>query len=305
MACRRKCSTVAPRCGGTAASTVSPVGEAANRSVSAQRRTAEPVGIGPTARLEGKTESTAFRRGRRRGPGRPLSPAKLRYISGVADHSGTDRWLEDWTKGRTCSGAFRRRGKGDPGRPRQTAKPRTEVFRHRGEQLNCEVGAAKWSPKAQLEENARSEVFCTDEQAASESCSVGDARSPRCLDVAALPNPMRWTRGRGAKGTPEPMRFDAAAKANPEAPSRTAHAAPEALRRRRTSARCEARGRRSCPPKKLDSRRFGDEEKADSTGVHTGYARPGVVAPGRVTCRARTAHPRIREPRRLGVAGIG
>lgn len=52
MARRRKRSNVAPRCGGTAASTVSPVGEAANRSASAPRRTAEPVGPDGPARRE-------------------------------------------------------------------------------------------------------------------------------------------------------------------------------------------------------------------------------------------------------------
>jgi hypothetical protein len=276
MARRRKRSKVAPRCGVTAASTVSPVGEAANRSASVPRRTAEPIGI-PTARLDGKTEPFAFRRGRRSSPRRPISPAKSRCISGVLDHSETDRWLEDWTEGRTRSKAFRRRGKGEPRRPCQTATSRIEVFRHRGEQRSCEADAAKWSPKAQLEENACSEVFCTDETAASQSGSVGDARRPTRLDVAARPNPMRWTRGRGAKGVPEPKRFDALARAIPEYRAERHTQLPKRSGADGSARAARQPAQRSCPPEKPAPQRFGSEEKVDSTGVHTGYARPGVL----------------------------
>jgi hypothetical protein len=44
----------------------------------------------------------------------------------------------------------------------------------------------------------------------------------------------------------------------------------------------------SCPPRKPASQRSGNEEKADSTGVHRVRSTRGV-APDRVTCRARTA----------------
>ena len=73
---RRKRLPVALRRGGMAASTVLSIGKAANRCVSAQRRKAEPAGIGLKARPDENTESEAFRRGRQRGLGWSLPLVK-------------------------------------------------------------------------------------------------------------------------------------------------------------------------------------------------------------------------------------
>lgn len=59
------------------------------------------------------------------------------------------------------------------------------------------------------------------------------------------------------------------------------------------------------PQKTPDSQRFGAEETAASEGVHTGNARPGLLAPGRATYRAHTVNLRFRELQRFGVATCG
>lgn len=61
---------------------------------------------------------------------------------------------------------------------------------------------------------------------------------------------------------------------------------------------------RSCPQTTPFLRRFGEEDLANSTGVH-GNARPGLVPLERVNYRARTANLSIRHPWRFGAAECG
>jgi hypothetical protein len=267
---------------------VSSIGEAANRSASAQRRTADLVGISPTARLDGNTELAAFRRGRQRGPGRSIPPVKLRSKTSSALRTTVEP-IVGWRTGRKGEPAPKRFGAAEKATLDDLAERRRA---DRGVSAprrarRCEVDAARRSPNAQLEENARSEVFRTDEKAASESCSVGDARSPRRHDTAARPNPMRWTRGRGAKGKPDPTRFDAAVNANPEYRAERQTPLPK-----RFGANGEAflRGNR---PRGLVPRRslilnVSATRSRQTRGRAPGNARPGLV-PERVPCRARTA----------------
>jgi hypothetical protein len=88
---------------------VSSIGEAANRSASAQRRTADLVGISPTARLDGNTELAAFRRGRQRGPGRSIPPVKLRSKTSSALRTTVEP-IVGWRTGRKGEPAPKRFG---------------------------------------------------------------------------------------------------------------------------------------------------------------------------------------------------
>lgn len=98
---RRKRLPVAPRRGGTAASTVLSIGHVANQRVSAQRRTAEPAGIGPKARPDGPPNQKRFGAEGEVAPTvTPPGEVALQSIFGVADHGGTDRGWRTTRKGR-------------------------------------------------------------------------------------------------------------------------------------------------------------------------------------------------------------
>lgn len=170
-ACRRKRLHVALRRSGTAASSVMSIGNAANQRASARWRTAEPANIGLKARLEGNTESKAFRRGRQRGPRRSLPPVKLRSDASVASRTTADPTVVGGPHERVnpIQGASARR------RPTLTAPPsgdsRTSELRQRGEpdtgRWTVQEPSSKRSPDPKC--------LGTDEKATSKSCSVGDS----------------------------------------------------------------------------------------------------------------------------------
>jgi hypothetical protein len=78
--------------------------------------------------------------------------------------------------------------------------------------------AVRWvGPKAQPEENARSKVPMHRGKGGLRGLfGRGLRKSKMPRRCGSRPNPMRWAQGRGSKGKPEPMRFDAAVMAAPE-----------------------------------------------------------------------------------------
>jgi hypothetical protein len=128
-----------------AASTVLSIGNAANRCVSAQRRTAELAGIGPKARPDDNTESEAFRRGRQRGLGRSVPLVKSASNASSALRTTAKPTVAEGPlrKGEPAPKHLGAAEKATPDAPRQTVDPRTEVLRHRGELQHRAVAGPK------------------------------------------------------------------------------------------------------------------------------------------------------------------
>lgn len=166
-----------------------------------------------------------------------------------------------------------------------------------------EVDAARRSPKPSSTRKPALKCLAPTKRR-SLRVSRSAIRSPRCHDAAVRSDPDALDPRSWCEGKARTNAFRRRGESDPGVPSRTAPTALEALRRGKRGERCEA----------ADLAVLSPEEARFSMLWQRGWAEPRACtrvrstrgfAPGRVTCRARTADPRIREPRRFGAAGIG
>lgn len=275
MASRRKRSNVAPRCGGTAASTVSPVGEAANRSASAPRRTAEPVGTG----RPGSTGIPSLLRFGANGEvapdscsHRPSRAASLALWTTVEPIGG-------WRTGPKGEPAPKRFGAAEKANPDDLAERRSREPRCFGTEASNRAARRTLQSGVQKPSSKRMPALkCSHRRNGGLPEWLGRRRSTSPTPRRCGPSqpdaldPRSWCQGSA--------RTDAFRRSGKSVPEYRAERQTQLPKRSGADGSAPAArqpAKRSCPPEKPAPQSFGGEEKVDSTGVHAGYARPGVL----------------------------